>query len=100
MNRDYTKDGMPVYPEQQLECPDPRLELRLQTYAEVQPPRRPDDSHVLATLALEDYEIGRRPERKGPQKPKTLPQVWCPGQDFDPGELELMLLNLRPVGNA
>jgi hypothetical protein len=98
MKRDYTQDGMPEYPEsERMECPDPRLELRLQTYTEV--PTRRDDSHVLAALAF-DYEIGKRPERRGPSKPKTLPVIWLPGQDFDPTELELLLLNLGPVGNA
>jgi hypothetical protein len=98
MKRDYTKDGMPEYPDM-LECPDPRLQLRLQTYAEVQTPQR-DVSHVLAALALSDYEIGQRPEPKGPRKPKVLPEIWLPGQEFDPAALVLLLLKRGPVGNA
>jgi hypothetical protein len=95
MKRDYPEWEMPN-PES-LECPDQRLELRLQTYDEMPPPPAAN-TRVLASLAL-DYEIGERHDRKGPSKPKVLPEVWCPGQEFDPATLEL-LLKLTPVGNA
>jgi hypothetical protein len=98
MNREkYDKhDGMENFP-------DPRLELRVVEPTEI--PHRPvdDSAHVLAAAcALANYEIeigGRRPQRKGPPKPRELPVVWLPGPDFDPEALELLIKSGR-IGRA
>ena len=93
-----------AYPEgERIDDPSLYPELQLRTYAEVPTPAPRHDSSALLALGLFDYDIVARPDqRKGPAKQKVPPEVWCPGQEFDPGSLELLELMFKfgKVGNA
>lgn len=96
-------DGMrdPTDP-RSLECPDERLELRLVEVTPTPVAFTTGQDHLLAALALSEYEIGGPDtKRKGPGKKRELPVVWCPGrgEELDPETIEL-LLKLTPVGSC